>query len=95
LWITFDEILLTHVGAPVAWGPRIIDTADTAVATPLRLIYRVTNEKPLTLYLAYFLSDLNKCTSNEIILKTLQYQLNKKQSCVQFLTDEHQLLFFK
>jgi transposase len=35
LWITFDEILLTHVGAPVAWGPRIIDTADTAVATPL------------------------------------------------------------
>jgi hypothetical protein len=55
----------------------------------------VTNEKPLTLYLAYFLSDLNKCTSNEIILKTLQYQLNKKKSCVQFLTDEHQLLFFK
>jgi hypothetical protein len=35
LWITFDEILLAHVGAPIAWGPRIIDTADTAVATPL------------------------------------------------------------
>jgi hypothetical protein len=33
--IYFDEILLTHVGAPVAWRPRIIDTADTAVATPL------------------------------------------------------------
>jgi hypothetical protein len=38
-WITFDEILLTHVGAPVAWGPRIIDTADTAVATPLMIEY--------------------------------------------------------
>ncbi|GFV99649.1 DUF1758 domain-containing protein [Trichonephila clavipes] len=23
--------LLTHVGAPVAWGPHIIDTADTAI----------------------------------------------------------------
>ncbi|GFU31788.1 hypothetical protein TNCV_1176541 [Trichonephila clavipes] len=26
---------VTHVRAPVAWGPRIIDTADTGVATPL------------------------------------------------------------
>ncbi|GFX11377.1 hypothetical protein TNCV_2804381 [Trichonephila clavipes] len=27
--------VVTHVVAPVAWGPRIIDTADTAVDTPL------------------------------------------------------------
>ncbi|GFV15614.1 hypothetical protein TNCV_4836401 [Trichonephila clavipes] len=27
--------VVTHVGAPVAWGPRIIDMSDTAVATPL------------------------------------------------------------
>ncbi|GFS55155.1 HTH_48 domain-containing protein [Trichonephila clavipes] len=27
--------VVTYVGAPVAWGLRIIDTADTAVATPL------------------------------------------------------------
>ncbi|GFW37915.1 hypothetical protein TNCV_4631161 [Trichonephila clavipes] len=26
--------VVTHVGAPVALGPRIIDTADTALATP-------------------------------------------------------------
>jgi hypothetical protein len=34
-------------------------------------------------------------TSNEIILKTLHYQLIKKKSSFQFLTDEHQLLLFK
>ncbi|GFV21709.1 hypothetical protein TNCV_164401 [Trichonephila clavipes] len=28
-------LLIIHVGAPVAWGLLIFDTADTAVATPL------------------------------------------------------------
>ncbi|GFW02485.1 hypothetical protein TNCV_2455011 [Trichonephila clavipes] len=32
-----NRTVATHVGAPVSWGPRIIDTADTAVATPLVL----------------------------------------------------------
>jgi hypothetical protein len=31
----FYSFLLTHVGAPLAWGPRMIDTADTGVATPM------------------------------------------------------------
>ena len=35
LLITLYKYLLTLVGAPVARGPRIIDTADAAVATPL------------------------------------------------------------
>ncbi|GFV14508.1 hypothetical protein TNCV_166351 [Trichonephila clavipes] len=30
-----SETVVTHVGAPVAWGPRIIDTVDTVVATIL------------------------------------------------------------
>ncbi|GFU63524.1 hypothetical protein TNCV_1000751 [Trichonephila clavipes] len=30
-----SETEVTHVGAPAAWGPRIIHTADKAVATPL------------------------------------------------------------
>ncbi|GFY00414.1 hypothetical protein TNCV_1664531 [Trichonephila clavipes] len=29
------DVLFTHVGAPEAWEPRLIDTADMAVATPL------------------------------------------------------------
>ncbi|GFX38294.1 uncharacterized protein TNCV_3813401 [Trichonephila clavipes] len=31
----FIGTVVTHFEASVAWGPRIIDTADTAVATPL------------------------------------------------------------
>ncbi|GFV50978.1 hypothetical protein TNCV_302391 [Trichonephila clavipes] len=27
--------VITHVGVPAPWGPRIIDTADTTVAKPL------------------------------------------------------------
>ncbi|GFX77685.1 uncharacterized protein TNCV_1106021 [Trichonephila clavipes] len=33
--LTFDDFLLTHVGAPVAWGLRII---DTVVPKPLELL---------------------------------------------------------
>ncbi|GFU50183.1 hypothetical protein TNCV_300271 [Trichonephila clavipes] len=39
-WVTTGPVsgtVVLLVGAPVAWGPRIIDTADTAVATPLAL----------------------------------------------------------
>jgi hypothetical protein len=35
----------------------------------------VTDEKPLTLYLAYFLSDLTNDTSNEIVRKIQQHYL--------------------
>ncbi|GFV01230.1 hypothetical protein TNCV_3374641 [Trichonephila clavipes] len=31
----FRRTVITPVGAPVAWRPHIIDTADTMVATPL------------------------------------------------------------
>ncbi|GFV13891.1 hypothetical protein TNCV_523701 [Trichonephila clavipes] len=41
------KVLVTYVGAPVAWGPRIIDMADTAVATALD---RNMIERLLTLY---------------------------------------------
>jgi hypothetical protein len=47
------------------------------------------DEKPLMLYLAYILSDLNNTNNNTIIPTKL-----KKKSWVQFLTDEHQLVFF-
>ncbi|GFT57208.1 transposable element Tc1 transposase [Trichonephila clavipes] len=33
--LTFYDFLPAHFGDPEAWGPRIIDAADTAVATPL------------------------------------------------------------
>ncbi|GFT74605.1 hypothetical protein TNCV_3776291 [Trichonephila clavipes] len=36
---TAYRFLLTPVGAPVAWGPRIIDTADTAVAMSLKITH--------------------------------------------------------
>jgi hypothetical protein len=47
------------------------------------------DEKPLMLYLAYILSDLNNTNNNTIIPTKL-----KKKSWVQFLTDEHQFVFF-
>ncbi|GFX28621.1 uncharacterized protein TNCV_3336811 [Trichonephila clavipes] len=38
LWdpFRFYNVFLTHFGAPIACGSRIIDTADTVVATPLQ-----------------------------------------------------------
>jgi hypothetical protein len=46
------------------WRPRVIFSLQTLVCQDCSknfpAIYRVTDEKPLMLYLAYFLSDLNK-----------------------------------
>jgi hypothetical protein len=54
----------------------------------------VTDEKPLTMYLAYFLSDLSKYTSNETVRKTLPTISDSiLLFYINFLTDDSQLFF--
>ncbi|GFU65487.1 transposable element Tcb2 transposase [Trichonephila clavipes] len=68
-----SDTVVTRDGAPVAWGPRIIDTADTAVATPL--VIEVTTDIPLTLTMSgvsYPKEDKGKQISRKTVARHLR-----------------------